>query len=187
MQKLIIISAPSGAGKTTIANHILDNDQRLVFSVSATTRLKRKDEIDGKHYYFISREQFKEKIEKEEFLEWEEVYKGDYYGTLKSEVDKIWKKNQIVVFDIDVKGALNVKEKYRTNALSIFIKPPSKEILLQRLQNRATENLKSFEERINKAESELKYEGLFDKVVVNDDLVRTKKEVEEIVNNFLST
>ena len=145
MQKLIIITAPSGAGKTTIVKNLLSNNPNLAFSVSAATRKERENEIDGKDYYFISEEQFKKKIADVEFIEWQEVYRGIFYGSLKSEVEKIWESGKQVIFDIDVQGALNLKKIYGKQALTIFIKPPSTEILLERLKARATENRKGLE------------------------------------------
>lgn len=182
--KLIIITAPSGAGKTTTVKHLLENIPHLAFSVSATTRKKRDNETDGKDYYFISESEFKKKIDNNEFLEWEEVYKGIFYGSLKSEVERLWKMRKTVVFDIDVTGALNLKKFYGGKALSLFIKPPSKEILLQRLKSRATENSKSLEERIRKAESELQYESKFDTVILNDDLQKAVEKTQRIVLEF---
>ena len=182
--KLIIITAPSGAGKTTTVKHLLATHPHLAFSVSATTRKKRENETEGKDYYFISEKEFKEKIASNQFLEWEEVYRGNFYGTLKSEVERLWNLGKTVVFDIDVQGALNLKKNYGAKAFSIFIKPPSTEILLQRLKSRASENPKSLEERIKKAESELQFEPQFDKVIVNDDLEKTLGEAEQIVSQI---
>ncbi|MCX8081595.1 MAG: guanylate kinase [Bacteroidia bacterium] len=185
--KLVIFSAPSGAGKTTLVKHVLNTfPDQLEFSVSATSRPKRGEEIHGKDYYFISTEEFQKKIDNDEFLEWEEVYKGVFYGTLKSEVNKIWQKGKTVVFDIDVEGGLNLKEKFGRNALAIFVMPPSIKILEERLKKRNTDSPQSIERRIAKAENELKTAQLFDVCIINEDLEKAKKESEKIVLEFLN-
>ena len=184
--KLIVITAPSGAGKTTIAKYLLEQIPSLEFSVSATTRAKRSEETEGADYYFLSPEEFKKKIAGNEFVEWEEVYAGTFYGTLKKEIDRIREKEQNVLFDVDVKGAVNLKKKYPDQTFTLFIKPPSYEILKDRLQTRATEAPEKIAERIQRASEEMKYEEKFDMVITNDDLVKTLNKAEEVVKNFLA-
>ncbi len=184
--KLIILSAPSGAGKTTIVKKILERcKNELAFSISATSRTKRSNEIDGKDYYFLSESDFKCKVSNNEFIEWEEVYKDLFYGTLKSEVEKIWKNNQHVIFDIDVKGGLNLKQQFNSNALAIFIKPPSEEILKQRLINRNTESDENLTIRLNKVTEELTFAPQFDVIIVNDTLEQAIQEVELAIKQFI--
>jgi len=185
MGKMIIITAPSGAGKTTIVRHLLKKYENLAFSVSATTRPPRKGEKDGKDYYFLSEKKFKKKIEKEKFAEWEEVYPGKFYGTLKKEIKRIWKEGKHIVFDIEVKGATNIKNFYGDKALAIFVKAPSIEELMRRLENRDTENVASIKERITRAKQEMTYENNFDKVLVNDDLEIALAEAEQMVEDFI--
>ena len=186
--KLIIITAPSGAGKTSITNYLLKTfSDKLAFSVSATTRKKREHERNGVHYYFISEEEFKEKIRQKEFAEWEMVYEGKYYGTLKSEMKRIWNEGKATVLDIDVKGAVHVQGQYPEQSLSIFIDPPSVDELKKRLSGRGTETAESIATRINKASFELSFKDHFDKIIINDNLERACKEAEEIVDHFLST
>ncbi len=185
MSKLIIVAAPSGAGKTTIVNHLLKTFDSLSFSVSAATRRKRDYEVDGVNYYFISPEQFKEKIREGAFVEWEEVYDNQYYGTLRSEIERLWKAGKNIIFDIDVKGALNIKKQFPEESLTIFVKPPSEEILINRLKNRKTETEKSLRKRIARVKEELKYEDKFDKVVLNDKLQDAFADAESIVADFL--
>jgi guanylate kinase len=182
--KLIVVAAPSGAGKTTIVKHLLAKFGFLAFSVSAATREKRAHEVEGKDYYFMSVEMFKSKIANHEFVEWEEVYKDQFYGTLKSEVERIWSLGKHVVFDIDVNGALSIKKHLPEETLLIFIKPPSPEILFERLRGRKTETEESLKRRIDKAALELTYEDKFDVVIVNDDLDKAFKEAENIVKAF---
>jgi guanylate kinase len=184
--KLIIVAGPSGSGKTTIVRHLLGVYPRLAFSISACSRNKREGEMDGEDYYFLSVDQFKDKIAKEEFLEWEEVYPGSYYGTLRSEVERLWKADRDVIFDIDVKGAMNLKKHYPKNALTIFIHPPSLEALEERLKKRKTETPEFFEQRIKKAAEELSYSKQFDKVIQNNDLSTALKDAEQIAGKFLS-
>lgn len=186
MGKLIVVTAPSGAGKTTIVRHLLKKFDSLAFSVSATTRKKRTGEVHGRDYYFIASMEFRSLIEQDAFLEWEEVYENQFYGTLKSEVEKLWKEGKNVIFDIDVKGALNVKKVYPAQTLTIFIKPPSPEILFKRLQDRRSENEDSLQKRINKAEYELTFEKHFDIALVNDVLDDALKNATKIVENFLN-
>ena len=183
--KLIIISAPSGAGKTTILKHLLSQDLNLVFSVSACSREKRKNEADGKDYYFISADEFRTKIINHEFLEWEEVYKDNFYGTLKSEVERIRKGGKNVIFDVDVKGGINIKKIYGSDALAIFIMPPSIEELNKRLRYRSTDSPENIDKRIDKAKHEIEYAGKFDSIIVNDNLELALHEVSEIVKKFL--
>lgn len=184
-KKMIVIAAPSGAGKTSIVRGLLSKHEFLDFSISATTRTKRDHEINGKDYHFYSQELFKDKIEKGAFLEFEEVYKGAFYGTLYSEMDRIWDAKKYIIFDVDVEGALSIKNKYGDDSLNIFIKPPSLLTLYQRLKNRKTETPKSLEKRIKKAERELDYQKHFDEVVINDDLDIAIEEASQIVLHFL--
>lgn len=183
--KLIIFTAPSGAGKTTIVRHLLKTFDELAFSVSATTRSMRPHEEDGKDYYFITPEKFRHLIDNDEFVEWEEVYEDQYYGTLKSEVERIWEIGKYIVFDVEVKGATNIKKFYKDEAYAVFVKPPSLKVLIDRLKNRKTETEKSLQKRIRRAKKELKYENKFDKILVNDILEVTLKEAEMIVEDIL--
>ncbi len=183
--KLIVVTAPSGAGKTTIVHHLLDTFENLAFSVSATTRSRRANEQEGKDYYYINVQAFEELIAQDDFLEWQEVYENQFYGTLKSEVERLWAEGKHVVFDIDVRGAMNVKKAFPGQTLTIFIKPPSKEILLERLKKRKSESAESLQKRISKATFELTFEDNFDKVLVNDDLAAALNEAEKIVGEWL--
>ncbi len=183
--KLIIICAPSGAGKTTIVKYLLSKELPLQFSVSATTRPIRDNEIDGKDYYFLNKEDFLHKIAAKEFIEFEEVYQGNFYGTLRSEMNRIWASGSHIIFDLDVQGGLHLQRKYPNNSLSIFIAPPSLEILKERLTHRGTNDDRDIETRINKAKSELTFSHNFDHQVINDDLDRACAEVEELVKRFL--
>lgn len=185
MGKLIIITAPSGSGKTTIVKQLLSKNSSLAFSVSACTRTARSGEVEGIDYYFLTEDDFKNKINNQEFLEWEMVYPGKYYGTLNSEIQRLCVKQQIPLIDIDVKGALKVKDNFKNEALSIFIKTPSLDILKQRLINRGTEDESSLNERLSKAKFELSFEHNFDCVVVNDKLSIAVKELQHIINNYL--
>jgi len=185
--KLIVFSAPSGSGKTTIVHHLLNQKElNLDFSISATSRTKRGSEVDGKDYHFISLEQFKKHIEADEFVEWEEVYRDNFYGTLKSEVERIWASGKHAIFDIDVIGGLRVKKKFPEKTLAVFVKAPSLEVMEQRLRARKTDSEEKIRERIAKAEKEIEYASRFDVVLVNDDLEQTKKEAEALVGNFIS-
>lgn len=183
--RMLIFTAPSGAGKTTLVRHLLSEYDFLDFSVSATTRAKRAHEIDGKDYYFLSVEEFERRRDVGEFIEWEEVYEGQYYGTLKSEVDRIWQNGKHVVFDIDVKGATSIKSIYKDQCLSVFVRPPSLEILIERLKGRKTESPKSLAKRIERVKREMTYENTFDFVLVNDLLDVAKKEAEYLTENFI--
>lgn len=183
--KLIVVTAPSGAGKTTIVHYLLDTFDNLAFSVSATTRSQRPNEQEGIDYYYINVQQFKELIAEDAFLEWQEVYENQYYGTLKSEVQRLWAEGKQVVFDIDVKGAVNVKKAFPQQTLTIFIKPPSPSVLFERLKKRKSESAESLQKRIAKASFELTFEDKFDKVLVNDDLEVALRQAAEIVRAWL--
>lgn len=184
--KLVIFSAPSGAGKTTIVHHLLKKIPELSFSISATTRPKRGDEKHENDYYFISKEEFLHKVAHQEFVEFEEVYKGTYYGTLRSEIQRIWNEGKHVIFDIDVEGGLRLRRKYENDALAIFVQPPSLQVLKERLSGRGTDSLEKLEERFIKAEKELLYADKFDLILKNNDLEVACAEAEEIVRGFLS-
>jgi guanylate kinase len=183
--KLIIFTAPSGAGKTTIVRHMLSAFPQLAFSVSATSRDPRPEEVDGQDYYFITPHRFRELIDAGAFLEWEEVYNNQFYGTLLSEVERIWADGKHIVFDIDVKGALNLKHKYPEQTLSIFVKPPSFQSLVERLLKRKTESSEQMQKRIQKAMDEMQFENQFDEILVNDELARTLDEAKSLVSRFL--
>lgn len=184
--KIIILVAPSGGGKTTIAKRLFQDFEELKFSVSATTRPPRPDEEHGKHYYFLTDGDFEQKIESGEFIEWEEFYGGKKYGTLRSEVDKKLKSGYFVLLDIEVKGAVNVKQIYGDECLSLFIQPPSIETLKQRLRDRGTEDDKTLQLRLQRAKEELTYADQFDQVIINDDLETAYKEVKEAVTKFMN-
>lgn len=183
--KLIIITAPSGAGKTTIVKYLLQQIPTLAFSVSATTRSIRPNEKDGIDYYFLTVDVFKNKIENNEFVEWEEVYPGRFYGTLKSEVENLLKKGKQIIFDVDVMGAMNLQYHFPERTLSIFIKPPSTEVLIERLEKRKTETPQTLETRIERFKLELAFENKFDKVIINDVLAIAEREAYEAVIDFL--
>jgi guanylate kinase len=183
--KLIIFSAPSGAGKTTIVRHLLNQNPDFEFSVSATSRKPRPGETHGRDYYFLNENEFRQKVENHEFLEWEEVYNGTLYGTLKSEVDTILNRGKNVIFDVDVVGGLNIKRIYGTEALAVFVQPPSIEELRSRLKNRSTETEEKIKTRIAKAEYELSLSAGFDRILINDDLPKTLKEAEQIIGDFI--
>jgi len=185
--KLIIFSAPSGAGKTTIVRHLLELDLNLEFSISATSRGMRHTETDGKDYYFLSPEEFRQKIRNDEFLEWEEVYQGTFYGTLKSEVERIRSNGKNVVFDVDVVGGCNIKKFYGDDALAVFVQPPSVEELRNRLVARSTDAPEVIEKRVAKAEYELTFAPNFDVIIVNDQLKKAFKETEECVRAFIAS
>ncbi len=185
--KLIIFSAPSGSGKTTLVHYLLQKPElNLAFSISAASREKRPGEINGKDYYFISPEEFKKKIKENAFVEWEEVYKNNFYGTLKEEVERLRNQGKNIIFDIDVKGGLNIKKQFPEDSLAIFVEPPSVEELIVRLKKRKTETPEKIKIRIDKAEEELKYANQFDVIILNDDLEKAKKEAYRIVKKFLT-
>lgn len=185
-QKLIIIAAPSGAGKTSVTRHLLDSlPDHLAFSVSCATRPPRNNEKDTVDYYFISVEEFKEKIDNNEFVEWEMVYEGKYYGTLKRELQRIWELGLYPLLDVDVQGGINIQQQFPYDSLSLFIEPPSLEELERRLKARGTESSESLLARLNKASYEITFKTQFDKVILNDDLPRACAEAEEIVRRFL--
>jgi guanylate kinase len=183
--KIIIITAPSGAGKTTIVRRLLGEMPQLAFSISAATRTPRETEVHGRDYYFLGAEEFQQHIDNNDFAEYEMVYAGKYYGTLKSELERIWNNGQYPMVDIDVKGALSIKEKYHDAALTIFIQPPSLDALRVRLSERGTETQASLDERLGKARYELSFASEFDHIVVNDELEKAYREVKAIVDNFL--
>lgn len=186
--KLIVFAAPSGAGKTTIVRHLLGIPElNLEFSISAASREKRGTEVEGKDYYFLSVPQFKEKIRNKEFVEWEEVYPENYYGTLKTEVDRICNAGKNVIFDIDVVGGLRIKRKFPEETLTIFIKPPSINELIKRLKKRKTESEEKINMRVSKAAVEMATAPQFDVIIENDDLGKAKAEAERIVSEFIST
>lgn len=183
--KLVIFSAPSGAGKTTIVKHLLRQNLGLEFSISAASREKRPNEVHGRDYYFLSSDEFKSRIKNNEFIEWEEVYENHFYGTLKSEVDRIWNNGNSVIFDVDVIGGLNIKKQYGDKALAVFVMPPSIEELKKRLNARSTESPENLRKRIEKAEAEISFSERFDKIVVNDVLDKALNEATIMVSEFL--
>lgn len=186
MNKVIIFSAPSGAGKSTILNYMMGIEElKLRFSVSATTRSPRGSEIHGKEYYFLSLDDFKQRLKNEEFLEHEEVYSGCFYGTLKSEVERLFSEGYNVAFDIDVVGGVNLKKQFGDQALALFIQPPSIEVLRQRLVNRQTDSAEMIEKRIAKAEWEMKFQPQFDTTIVNDQIEQAREEAYKVIRKFL--
>jgi len=184
--KLIIFSAPSGAGKTTIVKQIIESGFPVEFSISACSREKRQGEVDGKDYYFLSVDEFRKRIDLGDFLEWEEVYPGSYYGTLKSEIERIWDMGKHVIFDVDVIGGLNIKYAYPEQALTVFVQPPTIDELKNRLVNRCTESEEDIQKRITKAAYELSFASKFDVVIINDDLQKAIEEAEKLVDDFLN-
>jgi guanylate kinase len=184
-RKVLIISAPSGAGKSTLVNHLLDAGLPLLFSVSATSRKPRGNEADGVEYYFISADEFRRRISEDQFIEWQEVYKDHYYGTLRSEIDRISNAGKIPLFDVDVQGGINLKKIFGNDALSLFIMPPSVGELRSRLLRRKTDTLKQIEMRVEKASSEILLADRFDRVIVNDDLGRACSEIMTVVSTFI--
>jgi guanylate kinase len=185
--KIIIITAPSGAGKTSITHHLMQTFPQLAFSVSAATRQARGVEKNGVDYYFMSADEFKQKIQHNEFVEWEMVYEGKYYGTLKAELQRIWDNNKIPILDIDVKGAIHVKQQFPDSALTIFIEPPSVLELKKRLESRGTETKESLAARVNKAAYEISFKDQFDKQIVNDDLQLAREKAVTIVREFINS
>lgn len=184
--KVLIFSAPSGSGKSTIVNHILGiYPDKMEFSISATSRAPRGNEQSGKEYYFVSPEEFRKLISEDKFVEFEEVYEDHFYGTLKSEVERIWSKGHIIIFDVDVKGGMNLKNYFGDNALSVFIKAPSVDVLRERLIKRGTDSPEDIDERVSKAKEEMTYAPKFDYVLVNDDLKTAFSEAEKVVEDFL--
>jgi guanylate kinase len=183
-ERMMVFTAPSGSGKTTIVRHLLRRFDQLSFSVSATTRNKRDHETDGKDYYFLSVEEFQQKITEDQFVEWEEVYPGRYYGTLKSEVDRIWKEGKFVLFDVDVLGANSIKKIYGDKCLAVFVKPPSLDALITRLKSRNTETPETLEIRKARFIKELEHESNFDVVLINDQLERAFEEAEALARKF---
>lgn len=186
MGKVLIFSAPSGSGKTTIVKHLLKHFPELEFSISATSRAPRGEEKDGADYYFMDAAEFMARVEEGEFVEWEEVYKGTCYGTLRAEIDRIWDRGHVVVFDVDVVGALNIKKLFGDQALSIFIMPPSVEALRTRLEGRGTDTPEAIERRLAKAEQEIEYAPKFDRVIINDNLEIAYEEAVKVVGDFLA-
>lgn len=183
--KALIFSAPSGSGKTTIVKHLLKNNPDLGFSISASTRDKRgRTEEHGKDYYFLTPEEFKAKIDQDEFIEWEEVYAGNFYGTLKAEIERIWNDGRNVIFDVDVKGGINLKKYFGNNALAVFVKVPSIEVLKERLKERGTETEESLSRRIFKAKFEMSFQDKFDVVLVNEDLDKSLQEAQQLYEDF---
>lgn len=186
-QKILIITAPSGAGKTSITKHLMKRYPQLAFSISAATRRARDNEQNGLDYYFISEGEFQQKIKAKEFAEWEMVYEGKYYGTLKSELKRIWAQNKVPILDIDVKGAIHIQQQYPENTLSIFIEPPSVKELKNRLESRGTESAESIDTRVNKAAYELSFKQHFNKSIVNDNLKTACLTAEKLVDEFLKS
>jgi guanylate kinase len=186
--KAIIFSAPSGSGKTTIVKHLLQTNPDLGFSISAATRDKRgRTEQHGKDYYFLTPEEFKSKIDSNEFIEWEEVYAGNFYGTLKSEIERIWTEGKNVIFDVDVKGGLNLKKYFGDKALAIFVKVPSMEVLKERLRDRGSETEESLSRRLFKANFEMSFQDKFDVVLVNEDLRDSLEQAQQLYDSFKNT
>lgn len=183
--KLIIFSAPSGSGKSTIINYLLQQGLNLCFSISATSRAPRGTEQNGVEYYFMTADEFRRRIAEDEFVEYEEVYAGSYYGTLKSEVERIWNKGNAIIFDVDVKGGVSLKKYFGDRALSIFIQAPSVQVLRQRLIGRGTDSAEAIERRVAKAAEEMTYADKFDRILINDDLSKAYADAEQMVSEFL--
>ena len=185
--KVLIFSAPSGSGKTTIVKHLLNTNENLGFSISACTRDKRgREEENGKDYHFLTPDSFKEKITNQEFIEWEEVYRGAFYGTLKSEIDRLWSEGKHVLFDVDVKGGLNLKEYFGDKALAVFVQPPSVEVLEQRLRSRGTDDEDSISRRLFKVNFEMGFKNQFDTILINDNLEESFQKAQNLVNTFIT-
>ena len=187
MGKLIVISAPSGAGKTSIVHQLLKDIPKLSFSVSASSRERRENEVHGKDYYFLGVEGFQQKINEDAFLEWEQVYENQYYGTLKLEIERIWSEGKTVIFDVDVVGGLNIKKQYPKKCLSIFIMPPSIEVLAERLIGRGSESDESVKKRLDKAEEEISKNMQFDTIILNDDFEIACEQTKEVITNFINS
>jgi guanylate kinase len=187
MGKMIVISAPSGSGKTTIVKQVLASDLNLAFSVSACSRAPRQNEVDGRDYYFLTPDAFRQKIDADEFIEWEEVYPGSYYGTLRSEVERIWRQGRHVIFDVDVVGGLNIKRQYGAKCLAIFVKAPSVAELEKRLRLRATDDETTINQRMLKADYELTFAPQFDAIIINEDLSVAIEQTRRAILNFLKT
>lgn len=185
--KLFVFSAPSGSGKTTLVKHLLSENLPLGFSISATSRKPRGEEKNGVDYHFLSTSDFQHKIKEKAFVEYEEVYNGVFYGTLKSEIERLWSLGKHVLFDIDVKGGVNIKKQYPQNTLALFIQPPSKKVLEERLRGRKTENEENIQMRLDQAEEEMNFSVKFDSVIINDNLETAKKEVVRQVRNFINS
>lgn len=185
-RKAILFSAPSGSGKTTIIREILKRFDCFEFSISATSRPPRQGERDGVDYYFLTSEEFERRVKENLFLEWEEVYAGTRYGTLKSEIDRIWNNGHVIIFDVDVNGGMNIKKYFGAEALALFVMPPSIEVLEMRLRNRGTESEEAIAKRLGRSAEELKMSGNFDVTILNDDLARAVDETQRVINNYLS-
>lgn len=183
--KMIIISAPSGAGKTTLVKYLLGERLDIEFSISACSRSKREGEENGVDYYFLSVDEFKNKIDKDEFVEWEEVYPGSYYGTLRSEVERIWSKGHHVIFDVDVIGGLNIKKQYSEKSLAVFIMPPSIEVLEQRIRKRQSDSEEQIHKRVEKAAWEMQFAPKFDAIIINNDITIARVELAGKIDEFL--
>ncbi len=186
-QKIILFCGPSGSGKTTISQYLLKNNSNLQFSVSVTTRAKRENEKDGVDYYFITEEEFKKRLSNEEFIEWEEVYAGTFYGTLKAEVERIWSMDKHAIFDVDVIGGLNIKKQFGEKALSVCVMPPSIDVLKERLLARKSETPESLDKRINKAMLEMSYSAQFERIIINDNLEDSCHLAQTMLDEFLGT
>ena len=186
MGKLIVISAPSGAGKTSIVHQLLNDIPELSFSVSATSRQRRETEVHGEDYYFLGVEGFHQKIREDAFLEWEQVYENQYYGTLKSEIERIWSEGKTIIFDVDVVGGLNIKKQYPKDCFAIFIMPPSLEVLAERLISRGSESDESVKKRLDKAEEEILKNKLFDTIIFNDNFEVACEQTKGLINNFIN-
>ena len=184
-RKAILFSAPSGSGKTTIIKQVLQRYNCFQFSISATSRQPREGEIHGRDYYFLSADEFEQQVRNDQFLEWEEVYHGTRYGTLKSEIDRIWNEGSVIIFDVDVKGGMNIKRYFGDDALAIFVMPPSIEVLEQRLRSRGTESEESIQKRLGRSAEELKQADNFDITIINDDLATAVEQTCQAINNYL--